>query len=104
MINGCQPQKDPVVHGFAGVANVTSGDEDALVSASCAPRISRTQTHLSRAAACVQCAQLPHTAPPPLSVANYPVISIGIDASSDDFQLYGGGVYAANQHAVFTLR
>ena len=30
-----------------------------------------------------------------LSVANYPVISIGIDASSDDFQLYGGGVYAA---------
>jgi len=59
LIDGCQPQKDPVVHGFAGVANVTSGDEDALVSA----------------------------------VANFPVISIGIDASSDDFQLYGGGVY-----------
>ncbi len=33
MIDGCQPQKDPVVHGFTGVANVTSGDEDALVSA-----------------------------------------------------------------------
>jgi hypothetical protein len=33
MIDGCQPQKDPVAHGFVGVANVTSGDEDALVSA-----------------------------------------------------------------------
>ena len=47
------------MHGFVGVANVTSGDEDALASA----------------------------------VANFPIISVGIDASSDDFQMYGGGVY-----------
>jgi hypothetical protein len=33
MIDGCSPKPSPVVHGFAGVANVTSGDEDALVSA-----------------------------------------------------------------------
>ena len=59
LINGCDPQPAAVVHGFVGVANVTEGDEDALVSA----------------------------------VANFPIISIGIDASSDDFQMYGGGVY-----------
>jgi hypothetical protein len=55
MINGCQPQKDPVVHGFAGVANVTSGDEDALVSASCAPNVTHANACVSRCCTRAMC-------------------------------------------------
>lgn len=68
------------MHGFAGVANVTSGDEDALVSAGLLLKHKFYTENVSIYNSLLS------------AVANFPVISIGIDASSDNFQLYGGGV------------